>query len=160
MPFISTQNCPKMVENSHFQPRKFTARIHPDGGFRLKSVNYEGNSLFKKRMTGGQLIPDVKSLAQKGNWEKHRLLTYLVPVHIVSGPLTQSTKGQRRNTEFWKETSTPAGTQVNDEPPSPGRPRETVKRPSVPAWAKRTYLWTYSLIQVIAAHKGSGLRAA
>ena len=28
--FISTQHCPKMAKNSHFQPRKFTTRIHPD----------------------------------------------------------------------------------------------------------------------------------
>ncbi len=30
MPFISAQNCPKMVKNSRFQPRKFIARIHPE----------------------------------------------------------------------------------------------------------------------------------
>ena len=33
MPFISTQNCPKMAKNSHFQPRKFTASIHPGKSF-------------------------------------------------------------------------------------------------------------------------------
>ncbi len=40
-------------------------------------------SLLKKRRAGGQLIPNRKWLAQRRNWEKHRLLTYLVPDPLV-----------------------------------------------------------------------------